>query len=156
MNPCPAGRACGVSDCICTPDQQRRYRSRVSGPLLDRIDLRVDVPPISSEILFAAPTESTDTAQMRARIVVARDTQLGRAGKLNSVLTAPEIDTYCVLDRAGRQLIGRAMDRLGLSARGTHRVLKVARTLADLAGMAQITTQHLAEAIAFREVPFDY
>jgi magnesium chelatase family protein len=156
MNPCPAGRACGVSDCVCTADQQRRYRSRVSGPLLDRIDLRVDVPPIGSDVLFAAPTEAADTAQMRARIVAARHTQLGRAGKLNSALTAPEIDTYCALDRAGRQLMGRAMDRLGLSARGTHRVLKVARTLADLAGVAQITTQHLAEAIAFREVPFDY
>ena len=132
MNPCPAGRACTTADCICTPDQQNRYRSRVSGPVLDRIDLRVSVPAVSSEVLFAAPSKSTDTNDIRARIEAARRTQLARAGKLNSALTAPEVDAYCELDIASRRLIERAMERLGLSARGVHRVLKVGRTLADL------------------------
>ncbi len=156
MNPCPAGRTCTASDCICTVDQQRRYQSRVSGPLLDRIDLRVLVPPVGSDVLLAPSAAAADPAEIRARVAAALHAQLARAGKLNSSLSAPEVDAYCVLDRAGRLLVGRAMERLGLSARGTHRVLKVARTLADLVGAAQITTPHLTEALAFREVAVGY
>ena len=152
MNPCPAGRTCTASDCICTVDQQRRYHSRVSGPLLDRIDLRVLVPPVGSDVLLAPSAAAADPSEIRARVAAALHAQLARAGKLNAALSAPEVDAYCVLDRAGRLLVGRAMERLGLSARGTHRVLKVARTLADLVGAAQITTPHLTEALAFREV----
>ena len=156
MNPCPAGRTCSASDCVCTLDQQRRYQNRVSGPLLDRIDLRVSVPPVGSEVLLAPSTDAADPVEMRARIDGAQRTQRARAGKLNAALSAPEVDAYCVLDRAGRLLVARAMERLRLSARGTHRVLKVARTLADLVGAAQITTAHLTEALAFREVPVEY
>lgn len=155
MNPCPAGRAC-TTDCICTPEQQNRYRSRVSGPVLDRIDLRVSVPAVNSQVLFAAPAKSTDANDIRERIEAARRTQLTRAGKLNSALTAPEVDAYCELDTASRRLVERAMERLGLSARGVHRVLKVGRTLADLVGADRIAPAHVTEALAFRDVAADY
>jgi magnesium chelatase family protein len=152
MNPCPAGRACSAADCVCTIEQQRRYQNRLSGPLLDRIDIRVVVPPLTSEVLFGATAAGSNTATMRARIRAARDVQLNRAGKLNAVLTPRQIDQHCALDGAGRALVGRAMDRLGLSARGIHRVLKLARTLADLAGEPTINAGHLTEALAFREM----
>jgi magnesium chelatase family protein len=152
MNPCPAGRTCSGADCVCTVEQQRRYQSRLSGPLLDRIDIRVLVPALTSEVLFGAATTGSDTAAVRARIRAARDLQMKRAGKLNSLLTPRQIDQHCALDGAGRALVGRAMDRLGLSARGIHRVLKLARTLADLAGEPRINPAHLTEALAFREM----
>ncbi len=156
MNPCPAGRTCSTSDCICSAEQQSRYRNRVSGPVLDRIDLRVSVPAVDSEVLFSASTNPADTDQIRERIRFARRRQLARAGKLNSALSAPEMDVYCELDVASRRLVERAMQRLGLSARGVHRVLKVARTLADLVGANRIESQHLTEALAFRDVGADY
>jgi magnesium chelatase family protein len=156
MNPCPAGRACTTADCICTPDQRNRYRNRVSGPVLDRIDLRVPVPAVDSGVLFSAPSSRGDSDGMRARIAEARHTQFARAGKLNSVLTAPEVDAYCELDTACRRLVERAMERLALSARGVHRVLKVARTLADLVGAPHIAPTHITEALAFRDVAADY
>ena len=156
MNPCPAGRACSESDCVCSLEQQRRYRNRISGPLLDRIDLRVFVPNLDSSVLFAASASRTDIDEVRARVEVAHRTQLARAGKLNSRLTPPEIDAYCELDGAGRLWMGRAMDKLGLSARGVHRVLKVARTLADLVGDVSIASPHLTEALAYREIRVDY
>jgi magnesium chelatase family protein len=102
--------------------------------------------------LFGAATTGSDTAAVRARIRAARDLQMKRAGKLNSLLTPRQIDQHCALDGAGRALVGRAMDRLGLSARGIHRVLKLARTLADLAGEPRINPAHLTEALAFREM----
>ena len=156
MNPCPAGRNCSASDCVCTLDQQRRYRSRISGPLLDRIDLRVVVPNVDSDVLLAPSAPDADADEVRARVATALHAQLARAGKLNATLTAPEVDAYCVLDRAGRLLVARAIERLRLSARGAHRVLKVARTLADLVGDAKIATPHLTEALAFREVAVEY
>jgi magnesium chelatase family protein len=156
MNPCPAGRACTATDCICTPDQQNRYRSRVSGPVLDRIDLRVSVPAVDSEVLFGTASQVGNMSELRARIDAARHTQIARAGKLNSALTAPEVDTYCELDAACRRLMSRAMARLGLSARGVHRVLKVGRTLADLVGANRIAPAHITEALAFRDVASGY
>ena len=156
MNPCPAGRACSESDCVCSPEQRRRYRSRISSPLLDRIDLRVFVPLLDSDALFAAPSSAMEAVQMCARIDSARRSQLARAGKLNSTLTPPEIDVHCELDGTSRVWVGRAMDRLKLSARGVHRVLKVARTVADLVGEERIASPHLTEALAFREVGVDY
>jgi magnesium chelatase family protein len=111
---------------------------------------------VNSQVLFAAPSKSTDTNDIRARIEAARRTQLTRAGKLNSALTAPEVDAYCELDPASRRLVERAMDRLGLSARGVHRVLKVGRTLADLVGAHHIAPAHVTEALAFRDVAVDY
>ena len=156
MNPCPAGRACNDADCVCSADQQRRYRGRISGPLLDRIDLRAYVPAIDGDALFAVSTAESQTADVRARVDFARRAQHARAGKLNSTLTPREIDVHCELDAAGRIWMSRAMDRLKLSARGVHRVLKVARTLADLVGDARVAAPHLTEALAFREVRPDY
>ena len=106
--------------------------------------------------MFAAPSKAGDTNELRARIDAARSAQLARAGKLNSALTAPEVDTYCELDVACRRLIERAMERLGLSARGVHRVLKVGRTLADLVGANRIAPTHVTEALAFRDVAPGY
>ena len=155
MNPCPAGRACHDADCVCSPDQQRRYRGRISGPLLDRIDLRVAVPRLDSAVLLAPPTRDVDSAAVRERIAQARRVQFARAGKLNSVLSAADIDAYCALDTPGKRMVGRAMDKMNLSARAVHRVLKVARTLADLVGEAAIASQHVTEALAYREVAVD-
>ena len=155
MNPCPAGRACHDADCVCSPDQQRRYRGRISGPLLDRIDLRVAVPRLDSDVLLAAPAREVDSAAIRERIARARRVQVARAGKLNSELSAVEIDAHCALDAASRRIVARAMDKLRLSARAVHRVLKVARTLADLVGEAAIASQHVTEALAYREVSVD-
>jgi magnesium chelatase family protein len=150
MNPCPAGRACIPADCVCSAEQQRRYRLRLSGPLLDRIDIRVGVPALSSDVLFGAAQETT-TALVRTRVDEARRRQARRAGKLNASLGAAEIDHHCRVDPAGRALLGRAMDRLGISARGIHRILKLARTIADLGAERDIGPAHLAEALAFRE-----
>jgi len=155
MNPCPAGRACQDSDCVCSPEQQRRYRGRISGPLLDRIDLRVQVPRLDSAVLLAPPSRDVDSAAIRERIAAARRVQCARVGKLNSALSAAEIEIHCALDADSRRLVARAMDRLGLSARAVHRVLKVARTLADLVGESAIASRHVAEALAFREVAVD-
>ncbi len=150
MNPCPAGRACVSTDCSCTPDQKRRYQNRLSSPLLDRIDIRVNVNAVSSAVLLDPVVTGEDTATVRARVAAARTRQIERAGKLNAVLDVREIDRYCALDSAGRALMERAGNRLGLSARGIHRVIKLARTLADLAGEPTVTTTHLGEALAFR------
>jgi magnesium chelatase family protein len=155
MNPCPAGRACHDADCVCSPDQQRRYRGRISGPLLDRIDLRVAVPNLDSTVLLAPPTRAADSAAICARIALARRVQFTRTGKLNSALSAAEIDIYCELDAPSRRIISRAMDKWSLSARAVHRVLKVARTLADLVGESAIATQHVAEALAYRGISAD-
>jgi len=152
MNPCPAGRACSSADCSCSAQQQQRYRLRLSSPLLDRVDIRVAVPALTSEVLFAPTVGDCDTAAVRTRIACARALQLDRAGKLNAELAAAEIDRYCAVDAASRALLGRAMERLGLSARGIHRVLKLGRTIADLAGDTTIASAHIAEALAFREV----
>ncbi len=156
MNPCPAGRSCVESTCVCSTEQQRRYRSRISAPLLDRIDLRVYVPRLDGDALFSTSSGNRSTLEIRARVDAARRLQLARAGKLNTALAASEIDVHCALSQADRTRVSKAMDRLGLSARGVHRVLKVARTLADLVGDTQIGSPHLSEALAFREVRLDY
>jgi magnesium chelatase family protein len=155
MNPCPAGRACQRDDCVCSTEQQRRYRLRLSGPLLDRIDIRVAVPALTSAVLLAPAAADCDGEALRTRIAAARASQLRRAGKLNAELGAGEIDRHCTIDAAGRDLLARAMDRLGMSARGIHRVMKLGRTIADLAGAETTGAAHLAEALAFREIKPD-
>jgi magnesium chelatase family protein len=153
MNPCPAGRNCTTLDCSCTAEQRNRYQNRLSSPLLDRIDIRVAVGAVNSAVLLDPTPTGDDTATVRARVATARSRQMARAGKLNAALLATEIDRYCALDPAGRALLERAGDRLGLSARGTHRVIKLARTLADMAESPDISTSHLTEALAFRAAP---
>ncbi|MBS0558042.1 MAG: YifB family Mg chelatase-like AAA ATPase [Proteobacteria bacterium] len=151
MNPCPCGYAGDPSGrCVCTPEAIRRYRARVSGPLLDRIDLQIAVPRVPlAELGDAAPGGET-SAVVRARVVAARERQLQRAGRANSRLSNREIQRDCALTSTDRSLLERALDKLGLSARAYHRVLRVARTIADLDGAERVATAHLTEAIQYR------
>ncbi|MBN8737610.1 MAG: YifB family Mg chelatase-like AAA ATPase [Xanthomonadales bacterium] len=152
MNPCPCGYAGDAGGrCHCSPDAIARYRSRISGPLLDRIDIMVDVPRIPlAELDGARNAGDEDSATVRARVITARGVAMQRAGKPNAALGTREIERDCALGDAERALLQRAMDRLGLSARAYHRVLRVARSIADLAGSARIAREHLAEAIQYR------
>jgi len=153
MNPCPCGYAGDPSGrCACTPDAVRRYRARVSGPLLDRIDLQIAVPRVAlSELGGASASASAETsASVRVRVVAARAAQLQRAGKPNSALSNREVLKHCALTAGDRQLLERALDKLGLSARAYHRILRVARSIADLAACESIATAHLMEAIQYR------
>jgi magnesium chelatase family protein len=151
MNPCPCGYAadpCG--QCSCSPDAVRRYRGRVSGPLLDRIDLQVAVPRVSLSELSMANDPGESSAVVRTRVIAARERQLQRAGKPNSALTNREILRDCALAPSDRVLLERALDKLGLSARAYHRVLRVSRTIADLGESGNVSTAHLMEAIQYR------
>ncbi len=152
MNPCPCGYAGDNSTrCRCTPDQVRRYQSRISGPLMDRLDLHVDVPPLAScELTGQDPQAETSTA-VRARVEQARRRQYTRSGKLNSQLSPRELDKYCHLDEKNQSLMAQALERLGLSARAYHRVLRVARTLADLEDVPEVTRKHLLESLSYRK-----
>ncbi len=154
MNPCPCGYLGDDSGrCRCTTEQVARYRARISGPLLDRIDMQVEVPRLPPERLSAAsPGDAETSAQVRDRVDAARAIQQQRAGKPNSALGASEIERDCHLDQAGRRLLTHALQRLALSARAYHRILKVARTIADLAGHDALTTTHISEAIGYRRL----
>ncbi len=148
MNPCPCGHL-GEARCRCTEEQVVRYRARVSGPLLDRIDVQIDVPR-PSESLIAPPTPGEDSATVRSRVDAARSVQIMRAGKPNAQLEAADIGQFCDIARAEQRLLEQAMTQLGLSGRGLHRVLKVARTIADLDTADSIDATHLLEAIGYR------
>lgn len=150
MNPCPCGFLGHVSGrCRCTPDQISRYRSRLSGPLLDRIDLHVEVPSLAEHDLIDAPSGEASTT-VRARVIAARQRQIARQGRDNAALRGSEIDRYCAIDDAASRQLRQAIGRLNLSARAYHRVLQLARTLADLAGVEHIGTVQIAEAIRYR------
>jgi magnesium chelatase family protein len=152
MNPCPCGYlGDGSGRCHCTADQVARYRGRISGPLLDRIDMHVEVPRIDPSRL-GAPNAGATSSQVRRRVCAARDRQLLRAGKMNSALTPKEIERDCPLDEQGRRLMQQALTRLALSARAYHRILKVARTIADLADCDAIASAHLSEAVNYRRL----
>ncbi|HEY7872359.1 MAG TPA: YifB family Mg chelatase-like AAA ATPase [Rudaea sp.] len=151
MNPCPCGYAGDPSGrCACTPEQVRRYRARVSGPLLDRIDLQIAVPRVALADLSEIAPAGENSAVVRARVVAARERQLERAGKANAQLSNREVSRDCALAPADRALLERALDKLGLSARAYHRVLRVARSIADLDGSERVATTHLTEAIQYR------
>jgi magnesium chelatase family protein len=151
MNPCPCGYLGHVSSrCRCTPDQVIRYRSKISGPLMDRLDLQIEVPAIPADELMRA-ADGEPSSAVRARVTAAYDTQITRQGKPNSALGTKEIDKHCKLDDAGAQLLQTAITRLGLSARAHHRILRVARTIADLAGAQTIAVSHVAESIGYRK-----
>ena len=150
MNPCPCGYLGHHNGkCRCTPDQVSRYRARISGPLLDRIDLQIEVPALPESELTAA-ANGEPSAAIRARVEKARQRQIQRQGQPNSQLSTKEIDTYCIPDEAGTALLKQAISRLDLSARAYHRVLKVARTIADIAGEDGISAAHIAEAVQYR------
>lgn len=150
MNPCPCGWFGHPSGkCRCTPDQVLRYRGRLSGPLLDRIDLLLDVPAVGeADLSSRARTEASSI--VRARVAAARARQQARQGKANALLSPDEVERHCAPDAAGAHLLRRAMEQLGLTARAYHRVLKVARTIADLASEETVRGRHIAEAIHYR------
>jgi magnesium chelatase family protein len=150
MNPCPCGfRGSPRKACRCTPDQVARYQGKLSGPLLDRIDLHVEVPAIAAEELLTAPP-GEPTEAIRARCDLARQRAMQRQGQANQGLQGREIDAHAALDSAAATFLKVAAARLGWSARSTHRVLKVARTVADLAGAAGTQVVHVAEAVQYR------
>lgn len=151
MNPCPCGYLGDPSGrCRCTADQVQRYRARISGPLLDRIDLHIEVPRQPHAALGEPPAGGEDSAAARERVRAARVMAWHRQHKANAHLAPPEIDRHCRLDGAGLRLLEQAMQRFGLSHRAYHRILKVARTIADLAGNDAIEVRHLSEAIGYR------
>lgn len=153
MNPCPCGyHGDPLHSCRCTAVEIARYQKRISGPLLDRIDIYLQVPRLEYEKL-ADQRLGEPSAVVRERVARAREVQGRRYGegrKLNSELTPAEIRRFCWLDEAGERLLRAAVERLGLSARAYHRVLKLARTIADLAGAEEIASVHLAEALQYR------
>ncbi|HWI82162.1 YifB family Mg chelatase-like AAA ATPase [Ramlibacter sp.] len=150
MNPCPCGwLGAAHRACRCTPDQVARYQGRLSGPLLDRIDLHVEVPALAAQELLTAPAGES-TAAIRARASAARQRAQARQGKPNQDLQGQEIDRHAGLDDSAARFLHVAAARLGWSARSTHRALKVARTIADLAGAASTQVEHVAEAVQYR------
>jgi len=152
MNPCPCGYLGHPNGrCHCTAEQVSRYRGKISGPLLDRIDLHIDVPSVPREVL-RSETQRENSETVRSRVEAARNRQQARAGKPNAALKNREVERHCRLAEADIRLLEQAIDRLGLSARAYHRILKVARTIADLAGADEIQTAHLAEAIGYRRL----
>ena len=152
MNPCPCGyQGHPTRACRCTPEQVQRYRNRLSGPLLDRIDLCIEVPALSSaDLAETAPGESSAT--VRTRVIAATNLAIQRQGCTNARLEGKALEAHAAPDAAGQTLLSQAVARLGLSARAYHRLLRVARTIADLAGSEQIGTAHIAEAIQFRQL----
>ena len=155
MNPCPCGfHGAKSGRCRCTPDQVARYRGKLSGPLLDRIDLQLEVPALAADDLQSA-SRGESSASIRERVIVARGRQQARQGKLNARLAPREVEVHCVPDVAGADLLRQAMHRLGLSARAYHRVLRVARSIADLTGSAAVDAAHVAEAVQYRRFAQD-
>ena len=156
MNPCPCGYLGHPGGrCRCTPDQVARYRGKLSGPLMDRLDIQIEVPSLKeSELVVQAHGDSTEI--VRARVECARNRQLERQGMSNGQLAGSEIDEHCRIDEVGANLVKQAIVRLNLSARGYHRILKLARTIADLSGNPVISPADLAEAIQYRRLDRAY
>jgi magnesium chelatase family protein len=159
MNPCPCGfLGDKVKECTCTPVQLQRYRSRLSGPLLDRIDLHVEVPPVQvADLGRARPGESS--AEIRKRVNIARRVQQRRFEgneqvHCNAQMGSRLITEYCPIDKSSTRLLHQAVARLGLSARAYTRILKIARTIADLEQQEDIASRHLAEAIQYRRMQY--
>ncbi|HBX39580.1 MAG TPA: ATP-dependent protease, partial [Marinobacter adhaerens] len=152
MNPCPCGYSGHPTiECQCTPQQVTRYRSKISGPLLDRFDLHVEVPVQGGDVLMQSGGDGETSATVRERVLIARARQSER-GCLNAALSGRALQAACRLDRQGEQLLTGAMEKLGLSARALHRILRVARTLADLEGSEELRQSHLVEALGYRQL----
>ncbi|HEX9207683.1 MAG TPA: YifB family Mg chelatase-like AAA ATPase, partial [Steroidobacteraceae bacterium] len=152
MNPCPCGHLGDpAAVCKCGEARVAAYRNRISGPLLDRIDLHIEVPRVPSEVL-ASDEAAESSAAVAERVAAARDRQLVRQGRANAQLDGPVVVSRVKAERAALQLLAGAMRQLALSARAYHRVLRVARTIADLSGSATVTTVHVSEAITLRQL----
>ncbi|RUM92198.1 MAG: ATP-dependent protease [Thiothrix sp.] len=152
MNPCPQGYDCDFKDnCHCTAEQQRRHRSRISAPLLDRIDIQIEVPKLSKEALRSKEV-TEDSRTVRERVTAAREHQLARCGKANAEMNNREVEKHCRLDDETQVLLDTAMTRFKLSARAYHRILKVARTIADIANESDIQMTHITEALSYRSM----
>jgi magnesium chelatase family protein len=155
MNPCPCGYAGdSLRACRCSPMQRQNYAGRVSGPLLDRIDLRIPVPRSGAEDLLRAPAAESSAA-VRERVQNCRATQLSRQGCSNATLSGQQLFTSCAIDDRGMDQLTKAINRLGLSARAVHRCLRLARTIADLAGRDEVSGADLGEALGYRQAPDD-
>ncbi|BCX81370.1 magnesium chelatase family protein [Methylomarinovum caldicuralii] len=152
MNPCPCGfHGDPGNRCRCTPTQIQRYRDRLSGPLLDRIDLHLEVGSQSGDLLLSAGRERS-SAELREEVIRAREIALARSGCLNAHLPVADIERFCFPEPQGQTLLQQAIERLGLSHRALHRVLKVARTIADLDGSETVRVRHVSEAIGYRRL----
>ena len=157
MNPCPCGYYNHPEkQCVCGPGIVQRYLSKISGPLLDRIDLHVEVVPVSFDEMTANRRVET-SASIRERVVRAREIQTRRFASrkniyCNAMMPSNMVKKICAVDEAGNVLLKTAMERIGLSARAYDRILKVSRTIADLAGSEHIRSEHLAEAITYRNL----
>jgi magnesium chelatase family protein len=152
MNPCPCGYLGHFNGkCRCTLDQVSRYRAKISGPLLDRIDIQIEVPAVPQEDLLKQ-SDGESSVLIKSRVEASRQRQLTRQGKPNALLSVAEIELFCVPDTQSETLLRQAITRLNLSARAYHRVLKVARTIADLEGSEAIQISHIAEAIQYRRM----
>ncbi|NNM58323.1 MAG: YifB family Mg chelatase-like AAA ATPase [Legionellales bacterium] len=154
MNPCPCGHAGDMQQsCRCSPDQVNRYRARLSGPLLDRIDLHVNVPALQKQDFPKLHKQEVETSeQVKKRVIRAREIQLKRVGKLNFQLSTQELLTYCSLTPAVAELLEQAIIKFKLSTRAYHRILRVARTIADLNEADIFSLQHMSEALSYREI----
>ena len=152
MNPSPSGFFSDdpLGRCSDTPDQIARYQKKISGPLLDRIDLHLEIPPVDVSELQGGGESGEKSADVRQRVIVTRAIQLERQGCLNAALSVKDLQRYITLDAMSKTILERAVNQLGLSARGYHRVLRIARTLADMSNASAVESQHIAEALSYR------
>ncbi|EKY06201.1 magnesium chelatase, subunit ChlI [Neisseria sp. oral taxon 020 str. F0370] len=150
MNPCPCGyHGHPVKPCRCTPDAILRYRSKISGPLIDRIDLVIEVPALPADELVSAKAGEPSAAVLE-RVLAARERQNARQGKLNRALSPTELDTAAGISAEARETLGGILEKLSLSARSFHRIMRTARTIADLAGDTEVARGHILRAVGFR------
>lgn len=156
MNPCPCGHMGDANRCTCSPLQISKYLGKISGPLLDRIDIHIEASRIEYKDLEGKATSQTTSQQLKAQVVSARSRQYQRAAKLNAELSTADIEHHCQLDPPSASILQQAFDSFGLSARAYHKILKLARTLADMDGVAAIGVMHVAEAIQYRGLDRKY
>jgi magnesium chelatase family protein len=153
MNPCPGGCE-SIQQCSCSAEQLSRYKNRLSAPLLDRIDIQIELPRLqNTELIHKTMLDQETSRQVRHRVTQARTRQLNRQNCLNSQMTNQQIEQYCSLDQTSQRLLSQAIDKLKLSARSYHRLLKLARTIADLNEIESISIDCISEAINYRRVP---